>query len=221
MPNTKAKSTTMDKGSANMKSLLRVACVTLPAFAFSVAYAQEAQVEQIHIFENTKGVVYLNEAFHINEKSGPVQVTRVVARHIPSKTATLANAYYDALFRYLEDNDKDRLRRLAKETLTITIDAEGEEVVAVKFGIIVYDAFKEYLGGLTGVTMDPPKFEMQWEYSPAYLFKFEKFGVAGVYVRQARLKDGTIWNFDEDLITKKLSERLGEITKEQIVGSDS
>ncbi len=211
----------MDKGSANMKSLLRVACVTLPIFAFSVAYAQEAQVEQIQIYKNTKGIVYLNEAFHINEKSGPVQVRRVVARHVPAQTATLANAYYDTLFRYLEDDEKDKLRRLAKETLTITIDAEGKEVVAVKFGIIVYDAFKEFLGGLTGVTMNPPKLEMQWEYNPAYLFKFEKFGVVGVYVRQARLKDGSIWNFDEDLITSKLSKRLGEITKEQIVGSDN
>ena len=61
---------------------------------------------------------------------------------------------------------------------------------------------------------------MQWDYRPAYLFKFEKYGVAGVYVRQARLKDGRIWNFDEDFVTGKLSERLGEITKEQIIGSD-
>ena len=69
--------------------------------------------------------------------------------------------------------------------------------------------------------MDPPTVSMQWEYNPIYLFKFEKYGVVGVYVRQARLKDGRIWNFDENFITNKFSERLGEITKEQIVGSDS
>ena len=69
--------------------------------------------------------------------------------------------------------------------------------------------------------MDPPTVSMQWEYNPIYLFKFEKYGVVGVYVRQARLKDGRIWNFDENFIKSKFSERLGEITKEQIVGSDS
>ena len=94
-------------------------------------------------------------------------------------------------------------------------------VVAVKFGIIVYDAFKEYLGGLTGITMDPPSVGMQWEYDPIYLFKFEKYGVVGVYVRQARLEDGRIWNFDESFITSEFSKMLGDITKEQIIGSDN
>ena len=186
---------------------------------FAAAEAQEAQVEEVHIYKDAKGILYRNEAFHINEKVGPVRITRVRVLHIPKKTAMRADAYYDALFRYLEDHDKDRLRRLAKETLTITIDAEGEGVVAVKFGIVVHDAFKEFLGGLTGITMDTPTVGMQWDYSPAYLFKFEKYGVVGVYVRQARLKDGRIWNFDENFITSEFSKRLGEITKEQIVGS--
>ena len=182
--------------------------------------AQEALVDQVHIYEKETGIVYRNEAFHINQQYGPVQITGVAVRHIPRKTAVLADAYYDALFRYLKKPEKQRLRKLAKETLTITIDAKGQNVVAVKFGIVVYDAFKEFLGGLTGITMDAPTTGMQWDYRPAYLFKFEKYGVAGVYVRQARLKDGRIWNFDEDFVTGKLSERLGEITKEQIIGSD-
>ena len=204
-----------------MHSTLCIAYGMLVALAFSTAHAQEAQIEKVHLYENEKGIVYLNEAFHINEKAGPVRITKVDVRHVPSKTAAVADAYYDGLFRYLSDHDKDRLRRLAKESLTITIDAEGKRVVAVKFGIIVYDAFKEFLGGLTGITMDPPTDSMQWNYDPIYLFKFEKYGVVGVYVRQARLKDGQIWNFDENFITGKFSERLGEITKEQIVGSDS
>ena len=204
-----------------MRSVLCVAAGVLAILTFSISHAQEARVERVHIYENEKGIIYYNEAFHINEEVGPVRINKVTVRHIPAKTAALADAYYDALFRYLTDHDKSRLRQLSKETLTITIDAEGEDVVAVKFGIIVYDAFKEYLGGLTGITMDPPSIDMRWDYNPIYLFKFEKYGVVGVYVRQARLKDGTIWNFDENFITSKFSERLGEITKEQIVGSDS
>ena len=203
-----------------MKSVLCIAAGVWLALTFSVAYAQEARVERVNIYENETGVVYFNEAFYINEEVSPVRIKKVTVRHIPSKTAALADAYYDALFRYLTDHDKSRLRRLSKEILTITIDAEGDGVVAVKFGIIVYDAFKEYLGGLTGITMDPPSIGMQWEYDPIYLFKFEKYGVVGVYVRQARLEDGRIWNFDENYITSKFSKRLGDITKEQIIGSD-
>ena len=142
-----------------------------------------------------------------------------VVRHIPQETAVLAEAYRSSLFRYLEDHEKDRLQRLARETLTITIDANGEKVVAVKFGVVVYDAFREYLGGLTAITMDPPTKGMQWDYNPVYLFKFRKYGVVGIYVRQARLENGGIWNFDEEFIKNQFSEKFGEVTKEQIVGS--
>ena len=204
-----------------IKMISCVACGMLLAFAFSTIRAQEAQVEQVHIYEDQNGIVYLNEAFYINEDNGPVRISKVTVRHIPKKTAMVADAYYDGLFRYLKDHDKKRLRKLSKENLTITVDADGKDVVAVKFGIIVYDAFKEFLGGLTGITMDAPTVGMQWNYNPIYLFKFEKYGVVGVYVRQARLKDGRIWNFDEDFVTGEYSGRLGEITKEQIVGSDS
>lgn len=204
-----------------MKLILCVAFGTLLTLASSVSRAQEAQVEEVRIYQETTGIAYLNETFHVNEKAGPVQIKKVKVRHIPGETARLADAYYDSLFQYLTDGEKNRLRRLAKEKLTITIDAEGEGVVAVKFGIIVYDAFKEFLGGLTGITMDPPTFGMQWEYNPIYLFKFEKYGVVGVYVKQARLKDGRIWKFNEDFVTRNFSERFGKITKEQVIGSDS
>ncbi len=204
-----------------MKPIPCVAYGTLLALIFSTSNAQEARIEQVHIYENEKGIVYLNEAFHINQENSPVHIKKVTVRHIPGKTAALADAYYDGLFRYLEEHEKIRLRKLARETLTITIDAEGQAVVAVKFGIIVYDAFKEFLGGLTGITMDPPTGGMKWDYNPVYLFKFEKYGVVGIYVRQARLEDGRIWNFDENFITSKFSEKLGEITREQIVGPDN
>ena len=193
----------------------------LVASAFPAVQAQEAKVDHITIYKDAKGIVYYNEVFFINEENSPVRINNVMLRHIPQETAVLAEAYRSSLFRYLEDHEKDRLRRLAKETLTITIDANGEKVVAVKFGVVVYDAFREYLGGLTAITMDPPTKDMQWDYNPVYLFKFKKYGVVGIYVRQARLGNGGIWNFDEDFIKNEFSEKFGEITKEQIVGSES
>ncbi len=193
---------------------------TLAVLIFSVAQAQEAKIEDVTIYKDIKGTVYHNEAFYINEKDAPVRIVNVTGRHIPRETAALADAYRNSLFRYLGDREKDRLKRLARETLTITIDASGKNVVAVKFGVIVYDAFKEYLGGLTAITMDPPTNGMQWDYSPAYLFKFKKYGVIGIYVRQARLADGSIWNYDENFITSSFSKKYGELTKEQVAGSD-
>ena len=55
---------------------------------------------------------------------------------------------------------------------------------------------------------------MQWDYNPVYLFKFKKYGVVGIYVRQARLGNGGIWNFDEDFIKNEFSEKEKSPRKE-------
>ena len=136
--------------------------------------------------------------------------------HTPSETAALADLAWDQLFRYLSDDAKVELRRYRRENLRIEVAARGAEAVAVKFGVIVYDSFNEFLGGLTAITMDPPTALMEWDYTPPYLFKFRKYGVAGVYVRQVRLKDGSIWNADLDFITRESTARRGEVTREQL-----
>lgn len=171
--------------------------------------AQEARVESVSLYENMKGDVFYNETFFINDSESPVQIENVSARHIPEETASMADQIWDQLYKYLSDNEKDKLRNYARSGLSIFVDASGDEAVAVKFGIVAYDAFKEHLGGLTAVTMDPPSNGMEWDFSPAYLFKFKKYGVVGVYVRQVRLKDGTIWNFDEAETISKLYDELG------------
>lgn len=181
-------------------------------FAFFFAgntSAQEARVESVSLYENMKGDVFYNETFFINDSESPVQIENVSARHVPEETASMADQIWDQLYKYLSDNEKDKLRNYARSGLSIFVDASGDEAVAVKFGIVAYDAFKEHLGGLTAVTMDPPRNGMEWDFSPAYLFKFKKYGVVGVYVRQVRLKDGTIWNFDEAETISKLYDELG------------
>ena len=204
-----------------MKPISRVACGALLALVFYPSHAQEARIEEVQIYEDKKGVIYLNAAYHLNQEDSPVQITKVTVRHRPRKTAALASAYLEHPNLVFNRRERRRLRRLSTEDLTIFIDAEGREAVAVKFGIVVYGAFKEFLDSLTGVTVDPPTVGMNWTYRPFYLYEFEKHGVVGVYVRQARLKDGRIWSFDEDLVTSRFSESLGEVTREQIVASDT
>ena len=184
--------------------------------AASPIYAQEARSQQVTIYEDVQATVFYNETFHVNDEESPVDILDVSVLHVPSETATLADAYRDQLFRYLSDAEKDTLRQYSNENLRITITARGGGVVAVKFAVIVYDAFNEYLGGLTAITMDPPTTNMEWDYRPPYLFKFRKYGVLGVYVRQARLQDGSIWNADLDLVTREFTARRGEITREQL-----
>ena len=51
-----------------MKSILCVAGGVLLTLAFSISHAQEAQIERVHIYENERGIIYHNEAFHISQE---------------------------------------------------------------------------------------------------------------------------------------------------------
>ena len=169
-----------------------------------VSHAKEARVEKVKLYENIYGDIYYNETFLINEKDAPVQISSVNVIHIPGTTSDLADQVWRSLSKYLSATEKKLVNKYRDEGIEVTIDAKGKDVVAVKFGIVAYDAFNEYLGGLTAITMDPPTDDMRWNFKPIYLFKFKKYGVVGVYVRQVRLSNGQIWNFNEACVRKKL-----------------
>ena len=200
--------------------LIASAVVAVLVSLCSLSLAQEAREESIKLYKNFNGKIFYNSTFFINDQDSPVEIVSVQARHVPTETAELAKALWDQLYKYLSDEEKDKLRANSSPDLTVEINAKGKNAVAVKFGVIAYDAFKEYLGGLTAVTMEPPTLGMTWEFQPTYLFKFKKYGVVGVYVRQVRLRDGSIWNFDAAKIVAKVSERFTDITKEKILNTD-
>lgn len=178
--------------------------------------ADSYREEKVKIYNDTTGKIYYNQTEIINDVSSPVKINKLVAKHIPTSTAQLADIYYDTLYRYLDDEQKITLQKYRNENLEISIDAEGTNAVAVKFGVVVYDAFDEYLGGLTAITMDPPTKGMLWDYSPSYLFKIEKYGIVCVYVRQVRLSSGEIWNFKPQLVVEELSKRVAGISSEDL-----
>lgn len=190
------------------------------AFLFVVptlSTAQTAREETISLYGDITGNVFYNETFFVNDPNSPVQISSVVARHIPSDTADVASEVIRQLGRFDHLADQmNRVREYTRENLRITISAEGQDVVAVKFAVIAYDAFKERLGGLTAITMEQPKEGMIWDFSPAYLFKFKRYGVVGVYVQQARLESGEIWNFDAEKVLTEFREFRDEITLEQL-----
>jgi len=172
--------------------------------------------EEVKLYNDVTGKVYYNNTEIINDVKSPVKITDLVAKHIPTITAQTADLYYEQLYRYLGDYQKKTLQEYRNQNLEITIDAEGSDAVAVKFGVVVYDAFNEYLGGLTAITMDSPETGMMWNYSPSYLFKIEKYGIICAYVRQVRLKSGEIWNFDPQFVVEELSKKVAGITKEKL-----
>ena len=202
------------------KILCICSVVTVLFFMGGKTAAQTAKKEEIIMFtkydNRLEFHLFNNETFFINDPKSPVQISKVKARHTPKRAAKLAQSMH----RYMKLGDQSRIRELSREGLKITIDAEGPKAVAVKFGVIAYDAFKEYLGGLTAVTMDPPGSGMVWNFRPAYLFKFKKYGVVAVYVRQARLNNGKIWNFSPDVVLKEISKRYKKLTKEQLLKTE-
>lgn len=183
----------------------------------TVSPSQTAREESINFYGDISGEIFYNETFFVNDASSPVQIRNVVARHIPSDTADVASEIIRQLGRFDHLADQlNRVREYTREDLRVTISADGQDVVAVKFAVIAYDAFKERLGGLTAITMEPPQGEMIWNFSPAYLFKFKRYGVVGVYVQQARLASGEIWNFDAETVLARFREFRDEITLEQL-----
>lgn len=197
------------------KSFLLVLIILLSCLAPVLAVDQYREAT-VPLYNKETGVVYYNQIAIINSNSAPVNITSATAMHIPSETAIKAGMAYDMLSRYLSDNDKFNLARYRKEALEVNIDATGSNAVAVKFGIVVIDAFKEYLGGLTAVTMDPPKSGMSWTYSPSYLFKAQKYGVVCVFVRQVRLSNGDIWNYNPQQIANELMKFTNNISQDDI-----
>ena len=186
-------------------------------FLVTAAGAEEMKTEVVELAD-TFGIkvtipVYHNKTFFVNQPNGPIQITNVKARHIVEESANTAQVYAKI---FSSDRNSEKFKTSlahSKEGLKLTIDANGSEVVAAKFGILVFDAFNESLGGLTGVMMDTPSEGMVWNYNPSYLFMFEKYGVVGVFVRQARMTDGSIWNMDETLITEAFSKEFGLATE--------
>ena len=67
-----------------MKSILLIVCGML-TLVFSTAYAQEAHIERVHIYEDVHGIVYRNEAFYINEDISPIHIKKSDSTPCPDK----------------------------------------------------------------------------------------------------------------------------------------
>lgn len=163
-----------------------------------------------------------NDTFIINDPKAPVRIKKFSTIHVTAGHAKAAQSYLKAAS--YDDVFRSSIGTFRTEGLELKVTAStvsGKDVQAVKFGFVVIDAFNEYLGGLTGVTMDTPKDELVWKYRPGYLFKFEKYGKALVYVRQVRLAGDKIWNFDKKRVTKEVQKLVSSFNASDLKIEDT
>ena len=86
------------------------------------------------------------------------------------------------------------LRHLVPKGPIVEIDAINPNVVAAKFGVLFYDTFNEPSGGFTGLKIGLPQNGMRWDSQER--ISWRDYGIACVFVRAVRLKDGRVWKFD-------------------------
>ncbi len=94
------------------------------------------------------------------------------------------------------------LRPLVPKGPIVEIDAINSNVVAAKFGVLFYDTFNEPAGRFTGLIIGTPEKGMRW--SDREKLSWREFGIACVFVRAVRLKDGSVWKFDRKKIATML-----------------
>lgn len=95
-----------------------------------------------------------------------------------------------------------------------------KEIVAVKFGLVEFDAFNEFLDKFTGFTVEklPAAKEKAgtWVNNAYRAFTFDKYGTGVAYVSAVRFADGTIWRADLDKVLEQLRKLESSLKKEDL-----
>ena len=170
---------------------------------------------------NQKLTLYKNGVIIINDKPCPVQITDSTVMHVNAEVASKVQELWKTISGFLDSEEILALAELKQERIHITVSASGEAADAVKFGVVMFDSFKEFLGSMTAVIMDQPNADMLWNFTPSYAFKFKRFGVMVVYVKQVRTKSGAIWNCDSSKLALEISKQYSAVSKASLEKEDS
>ena len=107
--------------------------------------SQKAVPKKIKIIGDHKGLAYLHKTTVINQTGSPIQIVDASVYYVPPKTRMV-----------LEVSVPRHLRRLISRGAIVNISIQGGGVIAVKFGVLLYDTFREFVGGFTPLSMKPP-----------------------------------------------------------------
>ncbi len=142
--------------------------------------------------------------FFVNEEGGPIVIQEASAYYINRASAYLASS--------------DGLDYPQSAHIRVRIKAKGENIAAVRYVILIYDLFKEHMGSYSVIQTDGmynPEM-MEVVITPPNLNLFRNYGVVGVFARKARLHDGRIWDFNEELVLRTFTVNLIGITKKHL-----
>lgn len=174
-------------------------------------YSSEAQIAKEVEVEGYKA--YSHGIFFVNEPEGPVEIKEAQAIYVPQGSAFLIRQ--DALSYPAKAHN-----RVYPEDAHIRINlrAEGEDVVAARYYILFYNLFKEHMKSYSIIQMDGMVYgeTMEAVFTPPGLQLFQNYGVVGMFVRKARLHDGSIWEYNEDLVIRTLATNFIHITKKHL-----
>lgn len=134
----------------------------------------------------------------VNDESSPVQINEVnlsIRYEKPSRLRRLGR-------------DLNRLGssvNLMPYNYEVNIKSKGDAVVGVVYSVLYYDSFNKYIDGsnLVSLPFQTNKIgRWGWHRKPPPGFRL--YGMGCVFVRTARLKDGSIWNFDVKAVVRLL-----------------
>jgi hypothetical protein len=119
----------------------------------------------------------------ISQANSPIQITAYTARYVEGSQYSREGIHHNLTY----------------------MNRGAQQVVAIRFGLVTFDVFNQFLGKTGGISMDDLQIgkseKGSWINSPYGDFSFNT-GLA--YVDMVRFADGTIWKADEATVLDEI-----------------
>ena len=184
-----------------MKLAVLVLSLLLPA----LIHGQESQPTTLLIL-NVSAPVQSHKTTVINDPKAPLKIQKAAVYLATSDTE------HQIRLALISRGRERYLSHLVPRPgeIIIAINAPSENVASATFGVMLYDSFYEYAGGIQAVSMKRPSSKMRFSFGRKVL-TFEGFGTACIFVRKVRLNNGKIWKMDMEFVSKQmLAKKCGE-----------
>lgn len=93
-------------------------------------------------------------------------------------------------------------------------------IVAIKFGVVSFDAFNHLLDSFTGIAIEDietgAEINSTWNQTCTSPWLYKKFGSGVIYVDVVRFQDGSFWYSDKDKVILELQKFEKDLTKEDL-----
>ena len=99
-------------------------------------------------------------------------------------------------------------------------NVSDSEIVAIKFGLLAFDAFNHLLDKFSGISLDQlelnQKTTSEWTQNSHSAWMFKTLGVGVVYIDAVRFKNNKFWYSDNDYILSEIQKIEKELNKDDL-----